>query len=148
MASNAVRLAVLLAAVVSLAACQKRIDPPMPQPAAAPPAPVFEQTGKASWYGPWHHGRKTASGEKFDMNDLTAAHRTLPLGTEAKVTNLENGKSVTVTVNDRGPYKNGRIIDLSKRAAEELGIKDQGLAQVKIQVMPDSSRVETATIGN
>jgi rare lipoprotein A len=111
---------------------------------------VFSQVGTASWYGKFHQGRTTASGERFDMNDLTAAHRTLPLGTEATVTNLENGRSVDVTVNDRGPYKKNRVIDLSKRAAEELGIKDQGVAKVKVEVMPKDkdSAVETATIGN
>jgi rare lipoprotein A len=123
--------------------------PPAPIAPAPPPAPVFEQTGKASWYGDWHHGKKTASGEKFDKNDLSAAHRTLPLGTEARVTNLENGKSVDVTINDRGPYKQGRVIDLSEAAAKELEIKDKGLAPVKIEVVeetPQNSTLSTASV--
>lgn len=94
--------------------------------------PVVEQVGEASYYGPGFHGKKTAMGEKFDQNDLTAAHPSLPLGTKATVTNLENGNSVDVKINDRGPYVKGRDIDLSKGAAKELGIKD-GVAPVKIE---------------
>ncbi len=139
-----------------LAGCVNHREPvvPVEQPslapvAPAPPVPVFEQTGKASWYGDWHHGKKTASGEKFDKNDLSAAHRTLPLGTEARVTNIENGKSVDVTINDRGPYKQGRVIDLSEAAAKELEIKDKGVARVKIEVVeetPQNSTVSTANV--
>lgn len=94
--------------------------------------PVFEQTGKASWYGPGFHGKKTATGEIYNQNALTAAHRTLPLGTEVEVTNVKNGKSVEVEINDRGPYVGGRVIDLSRAAAIELGMKEKGLAPVKI----------------
>jgi rare lipoprotein A len=108
------------------------------------PEPTFSQVGNASWYGPFHQGRKTASGDRFNMNALTAAHRTLPLGTEATVTNLENGRSVDVVVNDRGPYKRGRIIDLSRRAAEMLGMKEQGIAKVRVEVAPKEADVETA----
>lgn len=95
--------------------------------------PVVEQVGEASWYGKGFHGKKTASGEAFDQNDQTAAHPTLPLGTEATVTNLETGKSVEVEINDRGPYTKGRDIDLSKEAAEEIGMKKDGAAPVKIE---------------
>ena len=95
--------------------------------------PVIEQEGEASWYGKGFHGKKTASGEKFNQNDHTAAHPTLPLGTEAKVTNLETGKSVEVEINDRGPYVKGRDIDLSKEAAGEIGIHKDGAAPVKIE---------------
>jgi rare lipoprotein A len=101
---------------------------------------AYRQVGIASWYGGRHQGRLTASGEIFDKNRLTAAHRTLPLDTKARITNLENGRSVEVTVNDRGPYIRGRVIDLSARAARELGMKQQGLALVRIQVLG----VETA----
>lgn len=97
------------------------------------PAPAFEQVGKASWYGPGFHGKETANGEIFNQNKLTAAHRTLPLGTEVEVTNLKNGKSIGVTVNDRGPYVGNRVIDLSRAAAKELGMKEKGLATVKIE---------------
>ena len=94
---------------------------------------VVEQVGEASWYGKDFHGKKTASGETFDQHDLTAAHPTLPMGTKAKVTNMENGKSVDVEINDRGPYRKGRDIDLSKEAAKEIGIKKDGAAPVKIE---------------
>ncbi len=95
--------------------------------------PVVEQVGEASFYGPGFHGKKTATGEKFDQNDLTAAHPTLPLGTNATVTNLETGDSVDVKINDRGPYVKGRDIDLSKGAAKELGMTKDGVAPVKIE---------------
>jgi rare lipoprotein A len=86
------------------------------------------QSGKASWYGPGFHGRRTASGERFDTNDLTAAHKTLPFGTKVKVTNTKTGQSVVVRINDRGPYAHGRVIDLSKASARAIGIN--GIAQV------------------
>ena len=95
--------------------------------------PVVEQVGEASFYGEGFHGKKTSSGEKFDQNDLTAAHPTLPLGTKATVTNLETGNSVDVKINDRGPYVKGRDIDLSKGAAKELGMTKDGVAPVKIE---------------
>ncbi|WP_256930809.1 septal ring lytic transglycosylase RlpA family protein [Pseudomonas sp. ABC1] len=91
------------------------------------------QTGKASWYGSAHHGKKTASGERFDQHALTAAHRTLPFGTQVRVTNLDNGREVTVRVNDRGPFKRGRIIDLSRAAAQRLDMLRSGVAPVRIQ---------------
>ena len=94
---------------------------------------VVEQRGEASWYGKGFHGEKTARGEKFDQNDLTAAHPTLPLGTEATVTNLETGKSVDVEINDRGPYTKGRDLDLSRKAAKKIGLKEDGAAPVKIE---------------
>lgn len=111
----------------------------VPQPSAPP---VFEQTGKASWYGPGLHGKTTASGETFDQNQMTAAHRTLPLGTEARVTNLENGKTVDVTVNDRGPFVRGRVIDLSAKAAKQLDLKKDGVGRVKIEVKADDAPLE------
>lgn len=103
--------------------------------AAAPERPAFEQTGKASWYGPGFHGRKTASGVPFNQHAMTAAHRTLPLGTDVKVTSLETGRTVFVRINDRGPYIDGRIIDLSKRAASELGMEEAGIVPVKVETL-------------
>ncbi|MGH7322795.1 MAG: septal ring lytic transglycosylase RlpA family protein [Candidatus Rokuibacteriota bacterium] len=91
-------------------------------------------TGWASWYGPRFHGRPTASGEAFDMHRLTAAHRTLPLGTRVRVTHLENGRSVVVRVTDRGPYVSGRAIDLSREAARALDMLGQGVAPVRLDV--------------
>jgi rare lipoprotein A (peptidoglycan hydrolase) len=95
--------------------------------------PIVEQIGEASWYGKGFHGKKTASGETFNQHDFTAAHPTLPLGTEATVTNLETGKSVELKINDRGPYSKGRAIDLSKEAAKEIGMKKDGVISVKIE---------------
>jgi rare lipoprotein A (peptidoglycan hydrolase) len=93
------------------------------------------QSGKASWYGRHFHGKPTASGEVFDQSLMTAAHKTLPLGSRARVTNLQNGNSVEVTINDRGPFVPGRIIDLSRAAADELGFLESGLAQVQIELI-------------
>jgi rare lipoprotein A len=92
-------------------------------------------TGVASWYGPGFSGKKTANGEIFDETKMTAAHKTLPLGTKAKVTNVKNGKSVEVEINDRGPYAEGRLIDLSQAAAAALGIVDRGIATVRVESM-------------
>ncbi len=103
--------------------------------APAPGRPV--RIGRASWYGPGFSGKKTASGAAFDEEKFTAAHRTIPLGSRARVTNLANGKSVEVEINDRGPYVQGRIIDLSQAAAHALGIVDRGTARVRIEVLPD-----------
>jgi rare lipoprotein A (peptidoglycan hydrolase) len=95
---------------------------------------VVEQVGEASFYGKGFHGKETANGGRFDQRDLTAAHPALPLGTEAKVTNLETGESVQVRINDRGPYAKGRDIDLSKAAAAEVGLTNKkGEAPVKIE---------------
>lgn len=93
----------------------------------------FTQTGMASWYGRQFHGRKTASGETFDMNGLTAAHRSLPLNCYIRVTNKNNGKSVVVKVNDRGPFHGNRVLDLSYGAAKQLGITQAGTAKVSIE---------------
>lgn len=88
------------------------------------------QSGEASWYGPGFHGRQTANGERFNTNDLTAAHKTLPFGTKVKVTNNKTGKSVVVRINDRGPYAKDRVIDLSKASAQAIGIS--GVADVTL----------------
>ncbi len=97
--------------------------------------PNYERQGVASWYGPKFHGRLTANGELFDMNRLSAAHPSLPLPSLVEVTNMDNGKSVVVRVNDRGPFAHGRLIDLSRAAAEELGYRDKGLANVKVRYL-------------
>lgn len=95
----------------------------------------FEQRGTASFYGPGFDGRQTASGEIFDMDDMTCAHRTLPFGTILLVQNLDNGREATVRVNDRGPYVGGRIIDLSRAAADEIGMLGAGTAEVLLRVV-------------
>ncbi|MGB3135334.1 MAG: septal ring lytic transglycosylase RlpA family protein, partial [Nodosilinea sp.] len=92
-------------------------------------------TGMASWYGPGFHGRRSASGEVFDQNALTAAHRTLPFGTQVRVTNLSTGRSVVVRINDRGPFGHGRVIDLSAAAAGQIGLRASGVARVQIDVL-------------
>ncbi len=91
--------------------------------------------GEASYYADQFHGKITANGEIFDMNEISAAHKTLPFNTKLKVTNLDNNRSVIVRVNDRGPYKKGRILDLSYRAAQEIGMLDTGVANVKITIL-------------
>ena len=101
--------------------------------------------GQASWYGPGFTGKKTASGEIFDDRKFTAAHKTLPLGSAAKVTNLSNGKSVKVAINDRGPYAGNRIIDLSRAAAHAIGMIDDGVVQVRIDPLTDEGGVGTDT---
>lgn len=100
----------------------------------------YVETGTASWYGPGFHADSTANGEVYNQNKLTAAHKTLQMPCFVRVTNLENGRTVIVKINDRGPFKKGRIIDLSKRAAELLDFANKGTARVKIKVMPEASR--------
>lgn len=101
----------------------------------------YSERGLASWYGPKFHGRKTSSGEVFDMHQMSAAHKTLPLSTWVEVTHLDSGRSVTVRVNDRGPFVEGRIIDLSYQAALALGITDEGVAPVEVRTIrgPDKA---------
>lgn len=97
------------------------------------------ETGIASWYGPGFNGKRTASGETFDSSELTAAHRTLQMPSLVRVTNLGNGRSVIVRVNDRGPYKRGRVMDVSSKAADLLGFKGAGTAKIKLEVLPQES---------
>lgn len=115
-----------------------RFVPPAPDPgpALATTTPADRpEVGLASWYGQFHHGRPTASGEIFDMAQLTAAHRTLPFGTRLRVTNLQNGRFVGVRVNDRGPYVAGRILDLSRGAARMLDMVERGVVSVRLDVV-------------
>jgi rare lipoprotein A len=145
---------VLLLAFTMLSACAGRVAPsaslantapapaPVPVPAPAPaPAPalvpdqVYRETGTAVWYGKELHGKKTASGEVFDSNGLSAAHRTLPLGTVIRVTNLDNLKSINVRINNRGPFIKNRFLELSYGAARELGFAAQGTARVRIEAL-------------
>ena len=99
-------------------------------------ATVQTSQGTASWYGPGFHGRLTANGERFDQNEMTAAHRKLPFGTRVRVTNPTNGRSVVVRINDRGPFAGQRVIDLSRGAAERIGLLHRGVGTVKIEVLP------------
>lgn len=133
--SNPWKAIAACASVALLAACQSA---PPPQavvpPTTADERPQFMQVGLASWYGPGFHGNLTANGERFDMNALTAAHRTLPFNSYVRVTDLATGRSVIVRINDRGPYEAHRIIDLSARAARELGITTDGTARVRVEL--------------
>ena len=106
----------------------------------------YDETGIASWYGSDFHGKDTANGETYDMNDLTAAHRTLPLPSFVRVINLENGRSIVLRVNDRGPFAKGRIIDVSRRGAQLQGFKDQGTARVRVQILAERSQALKAQI--
>jgi len=104
------------------------------------------QVGTASWYGDYFQGRPTASGEPFNMHDLTAAHPTLPLGTFVKVTNLRNGRSVVLRINDRGPVVDGRIIDVSYNAARVLGFKERGLQKVRLDLVQPTTLAQLQPI--
>ena len=106
-------------------------------PAAASDPATQKQIGRASWYGGAQHGQRTASGERYDRNEMTAAHPTLPMNSRVKVTNLSNGRSVVLRINDRGPHARGRVIDVSQRAAELLGMKRRGVATVKVEAVTD-----------
>jgi rare lipoprotein A len=153
------RFCTFAATAVAVAACSSAPPPPPPRPVEdhtvqVPPnagvykvgqpyqidnvwyypreQPDYDETGIASWYGPTFYGHHTANGEMYDGNQLTAAHKTLPMPVNVRVTNLDNGKSLIVRVNDRGPYARGRIIDLSKRAAELLDVVQTGTARVRV----------------
>jgi rare lipoprotein A len=121
------------------------IGMPKPQPRRSTQVAVgpvrFEIKGMASWYGPGFHGRRSASGERYNQNAMTAAHRSLPFGTRVVVTNLNNGRSVVVRINDRGPFVRGRVIDLSAAAARVLGMMQNGVAPVQVQVLGESQTV-------
>jgi rare lipoprotein A len=155
---RAVRLSFVSSLTLTAVACTTPTPPPPPPPppptVTVPPnagvykigqpyqvdniwyypreQPDYDETGIASWYGPTFYGHHTANGEMYDGNALTAAHKTLPMPVNVRVTNLENGKSLVVRVNDRGPYARGRIIDLSKRAAELLDVVETGTARVRV----------------
>jgi rare lipoprotein A len=124
-------LVVLLAAVAVLAAACGGSTKPQKKKRVALASGI--QRGKASWYGGKFHGGPTASGETYNKRSMTAAHRSLPFGTRVRVTNLRNGRSVIVRINNRGPYSKGRIIDLSELAAEKLGMIEAGVVPVKVE---------------
>jgi rare lipoprotein A len=139
-----VRILSFVVGVLAVAGCaelQRRPADALPGPLArTTPAPTtwteqLAQSGVASYYASALHGRRTANGERFDTRALTAAHNTLPFGTVVRVENVANGRSVDVRVNDRGPFVSGRIIDVSPRAAEHLGMIDAGLASVRVYVV-------------
>jgi len=121
------------AAIIPLSPATRETSPRATFPASPPPTIV--EAGLASWYGKKHQGKRTASGEVFDQKKFTAAHRSLPWGSIVKLTNLANGKSVEVRINDRGPFEKGRIIDVSRAAASVLGMVESGVAQVQLELL-------------
>jgi len=129
-----IRLVIPLLLALLSGGCAER--PPAP-PAEKPPVrqETFTQSGKASFYARMHHGKRTANGEIHDQNALVAAHRSLPFDSRVRVTNLRNGKQVDVRINDRGPFRRGRIIDLSRAAAARLDMLEAGVVRVRIEVI-------------
>ena len=139
------RTIVVLLVVLAIASCATEPTPKLGRYKVGTPYQIggvwyypkedafYDETGVASWYGSDFHGKATANGERYDMNTLTAAHRTLPLPSVVRVTNLDNGRSLRLRVNDRGPYAHGRIIDVSSRASELLGFQNRGTARVRVQ---------------
>lgn len=118
-----------------LPAVQPQLRPALPPVVIASATPVKTTQGTASWYGPGFYGNRTASGEVLRPGTLTAAHRSLPFGTRVRVTNLHNGRSTVVRINDRGPFHGSRVIDLAHGAASELGVTASGLAPVRLEVL-------------
>lgn len=132
-----------------MSGCASSLSRRPPQPPGSAPIPAHphtQQFGLASWYGPGFHGQPTASGEIYNQNALTAAHPTLPLGTRVEVTNLTNGKSVQVRINDRGPFVRGRTIDLSHGAARKLGMIEPGVSRVRIKPLPARNSRSSNTV--
>lgn len=130
-------VALVVVLLVTLTACHRGVRYQRPEDFQPMPrvAPGWTERGVASWYGRPFHGRQTANGEIYDMNGLSCAHKTLPLGTVVQVTNLANGQRLDLRVNDRGPYVHGRIVDCSRAAAHRLGFLDDGVVPVKIEVV-------------
>ena len=125
-----------LSLLALLAGCSRAVlTTPPATPSPEPPAAGIEEVGLASWYGAPHHGRRTASGEIYDMNQMTAAHKTLPFGTRLLVTNRGTSRSAEVRINDRGPFVKGRILDVSYAAARQLGVTAEGVFPVRLRVI-------------
>lgn len=129
------RFVTLLTLTLLAAGCAER-QPTQPPQAPATTQERFTQSGKASYYARMHHGQRTANGETHDQNALVAAHRSLPFGTRVRVTNQQNGKQVIVRINDRGPFRRGRIIDVSRAAAAQLDMLERGVVRVRIETLP------------
>ncbi|WP_236025056.1 septal ring lytic transglycosylase RlpA family protein [Arenibaculum pallidiluteum] len=140
-----VGLALLPAPLLAQGPKGKEPDVPPPKVEVAPDGePVVVHEGEASFYGPGFHGKKTATGETFNQNGLSAASRELPMGTKATVINKENGKEVEVKINDHGPHVDGRVIDLSKGAAKRLDMIDDGVSDVRVELKPSEQPTEKA----
>ena len=131
------RMILIAGALMLVLALQPTMGPALAERAERS---TYVERGQASWYGPGFHGEETASGAAFNQTDLTAAHPVLPFGTKVTVTNLENGRQVKVEINDRGPYADGRIIDLSREAGRRLGILSDGTVEVRIAATTQPAR--------
>jgi len=137
---------IAVAGAVLLSGCHRKKNAHVPPP-PAPGAPVSGETGLASWYGHPYHGRASASGEIYDMEQMTAAHRTLPFGTMVRVHDLDNEKTVDVRINDRGPFVDGRIIDLSHAAARAIDMIGPGTARVSLEILSLPTALAPAAFG-
>jgi rare lipoprotein A len=129
---------IILLGALALPGCTSEYSTEPGKGGAASTPSRHKEVGEASWYGPGFQGNETANGEIFDQKKMTAAHPSLPMGTRATVTNLENGKKVQVKINDRGPYVGDRAIDLSRAAAKKLDMEEDGTTEVKIETKPQS----------
>lgn len=136
------RIPIFIFILLLFASCGiiKRGTPPETEAGPGTPEDRVIEAGLASWYGPDFHGRRTANGETYNMNDLTAAHKTLPFNTVVQVENRDNGKSVIVRINDRGPYVANRVIDLSRRAAQQIDMIGPGTADVNLRLVQEGDR--------
>ena len=141
-ASAPVLVLALMVVVLAAAGCAHHKPAPVTADEAAAAKPGAVEKGEASWYGHPYHGRRTASGERYDMHQLTAAHRTLPFDTWVEVTRRDDGRSVEVRINDRGPFIAGRVIDLSFAAARRIGLDVDGVAPVKVEIIGRQRRSE------
>lgn len=141
------RLGFLLLAAGLAAGCGASRAPAGDGP-GPPPTAGWTQTGRASWYGPGFHGRPTASGEAYDQEAMTAAHRSLPLGTRIRVTVPATGRSVELVVNDRGPFVEDRVLDVSRAAARRLGFLERGTARVRLEVLSAPTRCRLVQVGS
>ena len=130
-----VRIMPVFLITLALAGCAASPPPGGGQGAWNSRAAGYDRVGHASWYGGKFHGRRTASGQRYNMHAFTAAHRTLPFGTQVAVTNLANGRTVRLVINDRGPFIRGRIIDVSRRAAHKLGFLQTGITRVRVRTV-------------
>jgi len=145
-ARRVVTVALAAAAALSVPACAHHVRYRFP-PAQSPPVGLVE-TGVASWYGPGYHGKRTSSGERYDQDDLTAAHASWAFGTRVRVTFLRTGRSVVVRINDRFPNHKGRVIDLSRAAARQIGLIGPGTGRVRLEIVADAlaARAPSTTV--
>lgn len=146
--ARAARLVVLLLAGATVAGCGASRAPAATGAGGADVRVGWTQSGVASWYGPGFHGRRTASGETYDQEGMTAAHRTLPMGTRIRVTVRTTGRATVLVVNDRGPFVEGRVLDVSRAAARRLGFLRRGTARIRLEVLALPGRCRAVQVGS